>query len=305
MKKKYWTARQFRTMVLFVMPNLLLLPVVAWGAVEEDFTFPSPSDINTEAGYNFDWLASSVRIAEYESSSALSLSLADEPTSSVVSNSPDWDGIKSDTAHFLGYQLAIIGALWVAPTSISGWTDETKEDFSIQQYKDNVRKVVWDKDDWWINYILHPYWGGAYYVRAQQRGFGPVGSFWYAATLSTIYEFGAEAFFEEPSIQDMIVTPGAGYFVGKYFMDVRAEINQKPAGQLSASDKFILVMTDPIGAANRTVDGWFGKEADASVQLMLGPQFRPAIANENSFGEGRQMTYIGSSDFGVKMKLRW
>ncbi|WP_367115459.1 DUF3943 domain-containing protein, partial [Marivivens sp.] len=28
-----------------------------------------------------------------------------------------------------------------------------------------------DSDDWYINYVVHPYWGGAYYVRARERGY--------------------------------------------------------------------------------------------------------------------------------------
>jgi len=59
------------------------------------------------------------------------LSLTETSLPLDISNSPDWAGLKKDTAYFMGYQLAIIGVLWVAPTSISGWTDGTKEDFSI------------------------------------------------------------------------------------------------------------------------------------------------------------------------------
>ena len=299
---KYLAVQSARAMV---MAGLLLLPVVAWGEAGEESSLPPLSLPHSEPAYNFDLLASGAGVTAYEDLSGLSLSLTEESLLLDVSSSPDWDGLKKDTAYFMGYQFAIIGVLWIAPVSISGWTDETKEDFSIQQYKDNVSQIVWDKDDWWINYILHPYWGGVYYVRAQERGFGPVGSFWYSAMLSAIYEFGAEALFEEPSIQDLITTPGAGYFVGKYFMEVRADIQKKPAGELSTTDKFILVMTDPMGAMNNKIDGWFGKNTQASLRPMLGPQFRAPVVSETRYEETRQLSYIGTSDFGMKMTLRW
>jgi len=281
--KKCSTAQIIRAMILV---NFLPMSVTAWEEVEEKPT--SPLSLN------------------YESSSNLSLSLTEELMPLDLSYNPDWDGLKKDTVSFLGYQFSIIGMLYVMPASISGWTDETKNDFSIQQYKDNVKQAVWDKDDWWLNYVLHPYWGGTYYVRAQERGFGSMGSFLYAATLSSLYEFGTEAFFEKPSIQDLIVTPGAGYFVGKYFMMVRKNIRKrKKLGPLSGRDKFILAVTDPIGAMNAKVEGWFGKGTQASLLPMFGPQYRLDRVNKSHLEESKQMTYIGSSDFGMKMTLRW
>lgn len=290
---------------VIALVNFLLLPVAAWGEVGEDSSLPPFQWLNSERIDNFNLLASGGDVPSYGESLNLSLSSAEPSASLNMSSGPDWGGLKKDTAYFMGYQLSIIGVLYLMPASISGWTDETKEDFSIQQYKDNVREIVWDKDDWWINYILHPYWGGTYYVRAQQRGFGPVGSFWYSATLSAIYEFGAEAFFEKPSVQDLIVTPGAGYFVGKYFMDVRAGIQKKSAGELSGTDKFILVMTDPIGAMNEEVESWFGGKAEASLRPMLGPQFQKTVVNSRQFEENRQLSYLGTSNLGVKMTLQW
>jgi len=284
-----------------MLVNFLLMPVVAWGETRgKAGDTPSLPPLQT-LDYDIALLLSE-NVSGDGYSSGLSLTSSAE---AMFESQPDWDGLTKDTAYFLAYQLSIIGVLYVMPASISGWTDETKEDFSIQQYKDNVRQVVWDKDDWWLNYVLHPYWGGVYYVRAQQRGFGPMGSFMYAVTLSSLYEFGAEAFFEEPSIQDLIVTPVAGYFVGKYFMEVRANIHKKPAGTLSATDKFVLVMTDPMGAMNEVVEGWFGNNSEASLRLMIGPQFQTSAVSDAGFNETTQTSYIGTSTVGMKMTLRW
>lgn len=285
--------------------GFLLLPVIAWGKVEEEVNLFPLSQPNTTSAYHVDLLANEAEMTAYEHLEGLALSPIETSLSLDIPSTADWDGLTKDTAYFLGYQFSIIGVLYVMPSSISGWTKETKRDFSMQQYTDNVSQVVWDKDDWWLNYVLHPYWGGSYYVRGQQRGFGAMGSFLYAATLSSMYEFGAEAFFEEPSIQDLIVTPGAGYFVGKYFMTVRSHIQKKSAVQLSGTDKFILVMTDPIGAMNEKVESWFSRKVKVSLWPMLGPQFRRPIVNETQLEEVNKWRYMGTSDIGMKMTLWW
>ncbi|NOZ53574.1 MAG: DUF3943 domain-containing protein [Gammaproteobacteria bacterium] len=294
------TTQAFR--VLF---GFLLLPVISWGKVVEEASLFSLSQPDTESAYHFDLLASEEGVTAYEHSEEPALSPVETSLSLDIPGTTDWVGLTKDTAYFLGYQFSIIGVLYVMPSSISGWTKETKREFSMQQYTDNASQVVWDKDLWFINYVLHPYWGGTYFVRGQQRGLSPMGSFLYAATLSSMYEFGAEAFFEEPSIQDLIVTPGAGYFVGQYFMTVRNHIQKKSAVQLSGTDKFILAMTDPIGAMNEKVESWFSRKVKVSLLPMLGPQFRKSIVNETRFEETNRWSYMGVSDIGMKMTVWW
>ncbi len=133
----------------------------------------------------------------------------------------DRAGLKRDTYYFLGYQLVSIGILYILPENMSGWSDEQKEEYSLSRWWYNVRHPTWDSDDFFINYVTHPYWGAAYFVRARERGYTSGESFWYSAMLSAMYEFGAEALFEQPSIQDLIVTPVLGSLLGRYFMGVR------------------------------------------------------------------------------------
>ncbi|KAF0191268.1 MAG: hypothetical protein FD165_2038 [Gammaproteobacteria bacterium] len=219
----------------------------------------------------------------------------------------DWAGMRKDTAYFAAYQFIVIGVLYVVPESISGWTPQQKENFSIGKWKDHIRHVVWDHDEWYINYILHPYWGAAYYVRAQQRGFGPAGSFWYSAMLSTIYEFGAEAIFERPSIQDMIFTPVGGAFVGDYFMTLRGEIQARTqaSGKTSGMDSFLLVATDPLGALNNNVDRLFGKNASVTVLPVFGPTIVPTTTHNPALGDSAQSFSLSAPMLGVKTTIRW
>jgi hypothetical protein len=181
---------------------------------------------------------------------------------------PDRPGRRADTVHFLAYQVASIAILYSLPESTTGWTTERKEDYSLTQWWDNVQNPEWDSDDFFVNYVLHPYWGAAYFVRSRERGYGEPDSFWYAAALSAAYEFGAEALFENPSIQDLISTPVGGWLLGRYFMGVREDIMaaHDVAGERPFRQRVFLTMTDPLGAINRTVDRWFGLDQHFNIQ---------------------------------------
>lgn len=180
----------------------------------------------------------------------------------------DRDGLKRDTWYFAGYQWVTIGLLYLAPESVSGWSDEQKSGYSMSIWWDNVTHPQMDSDDFYINYLLHPYWGATYFVRAQERGYGAKGAFWYSVLLSSMYEFGAEALFEEPSIQDLIVTPVFGSLLGRYFMHVRHDIREREEllGYRATRDKWLWVLTDPLGSLNSQVDRLLGRETQLQIQ---------------------------------------
>lgn len=196
---------------------------------------------------------------------------------------PDWRGAARDAGYFVGYQLGALAVLYAAPESISGWSEEDKQN-NFKEWRDNVSNPVWDSDTWWINYVLHPYWGGAYYIRARERGFDRWQSFWYSALLSTLWEYGTEALAEPVSIQDMIVTPVFGSLVGEYlFSPWRAHIRAK-AGPLDWSDKLVLSLTDPLGAINAQVDGWLGVKTTLQLQP-ISPRLRAPGQHLLAFGQ--------------------
>jgi len=217
----------------------------------------------------------------------------------------DWEGLKKDTFYFLSYQFIAIGLLYIAPTSVSNWTKEDKKNADFGKWWDNVSDPQWDSDVWWINYILHPYWGSSYYVRAQMRGYNPTESFWYSFVSSAMYEYGAEAIFEEPSIQDLIVTPGLGAVLGSVFMDIRYGIEEKrlERGKLTGWDKFVLVATDPLGALNNSVDRLFGRE----VQVYVVPYHSRRRPEDTGVGwrQGDRMDRPIDDTYGLQVKVVW
>lgn len=187
---------------------------------------------------------------------------------------PDRVGLRKDTTYLLSYHVAAIGILYALPESVSGWGEEEKEKYTLSKWWHNVSNPRWDDDKFWINYITHPYWGASYYVRARERGYDERSSFWYSVVMSTAYEFGAEALFEQPSIQDLVVTPVGGVILGEYFMGLRARIGARyaPGEEMRFIDRALLAVTDPLGAINRRVQSWFGADVESSFYPYFGPQ---------------------------------
>jgi hypothetical protein len=190
----------------------------------------------------------------------------------------DWGGLGRDTAFFVGYEAVEAGVLYLLPESVTKWTAEQRKT-SMHRWWENVQHPQWDEDNWYVNYLGHPYFGAIAYVRARERQFGAFGGFWYASLLSTLYEFGIEALFERPSYQDLLVTPVGGLLLGGLvFEPIREHIQGKPERQWY--DHLTLAVTDPLGTANSLLERSLGTEADIRVR------FRPlTLAPHAPFNE--------------------
>lgn len=282
-----------------------------YAAVSESAELDSLTSTNVSPGYwsNADFFASSSWKCCVDSASLMisgEEQNCGDGSADCGAGTPNVDtrdraGLRRDTWYFLGYQVATIGVLYALPESVSGWTDEQKSGYSMSIWWDNVTHPQIDSDDFYINYILHPYWGAAYFVRAKERGYTDVQSFWYAALLSSAYEFGAEALFEEPSIQDLIVTPVGGTLVGMYFMTVRDNIRKREValGNRTTRDKWLWVLTDPLGSLNRQFDKLFGWETEFHMRPYSytrrrepGMQFDPVPWDEDRV-------------YGIEIRFQW
>jgi hypothetical protein len=174
----------------------------------------------------------------------------------VANRLPDWDGVWRDTGILFGSQFVAAGIIYMMPESVSNWSSEQKNNI-FKKYARNVADPVIDKDQFYINYALHPYWGATYYVRARERGLDKPSSFVYSVLISAMYEFGVECFFEKPSIQDLIVTPVVGSLLGAFvFEPWRDSIKRKQ--DLSWYDHAALVVTDPVGVLSVGFEKMFG-----------------------------------------------
>ncbi len=172
-----------------------------------------------------------------------------------------------NTGLYTGAAVLAFGTLWVLPESFTNWDkDEILEAGFFSKWKENVKAgPVWDEDDFFLNWVMHPYSGGVYYMSARGSGYNKWESFAYSAIMSTFFwEFGIEAFAEIPSWQDLFITPILGSLVGEQFFKWKGKIIRNDSKVLNS--KFLggtsLLLIDPF---NQIIDG-FGYKTKNKVQ---------------------------------------
>ena len=238
-------------------------------------------------------------------------SAVDPKLPAITEPAADWRGARRDTLYFLGYQALVVGVLYALPDEQTRF-DKNSAGFS--KWRENVTNPVWDDDEPYLNYVLHPYWGATYYIRGRERGLSRSQSLGYSALLSTLYEFGAEAFFEPVSYQDLIVTPLAGSLLGEFvFSPLRDFIRSRPGGPDSLG-QVVLVLTDPMGAVNQLVDRLLGVEAQvniAPIAMNRMPGLRGQPWPAYSFPTSRpgvlrqENLHLKGVTWGVQIEVRW
>jgi hypothetical protein len=129
-------------------------------------------------------------------------------------------GLVKDTINMIHLGGAALSLLYAAPQEYTNWSDEKRTTDDLDEKISNNIKAgpVVDKDNFLVNYLGHPLSGAWYYLIARNNDVGPWNSFGYSVLMSTFYwEYGLEAFFEEPSLQDLIITPVIGSIMGEVF----------------------------------------------------------------------------------------
>ncbi len=145
-----------------------------------------------------------------DSDDSLNLDAGLQPKHLIVPKDKDWDYLMGQTYTILGLSVATVGLMTLLPESITKWDDEDRDMSKLgSKWKDNVSSgPVWDRDEHFLNYVMHPYFGGVYYTAARHAGYNEFESFLYSATMSAFFwEYGVEAFAEIPSWQDLFITP--------------------------------------------------------------------------------------------------
>ncbi|MGL5429593.1 MAG: DUF3943 domain-containing protein [Vibrio sp.] len=189
----------------------------------------------------------------------------------LVQDSRDWDYLTGQTYTILGLSVMTAGLMTLLPESITKWdADDRKLSNLGKKWKENVTSgPTWDRDEHFLNYIMHPYFGGVYYTAARHAGFNEFESFLYSATMSTFFwEYGVESFAEVPSWQDIFITPFFGAVVGELMFDAEQNIVAN-GGQVmgsNAAGDVTLFFLNPIGHIHGWVSDAWGGSADVSFQ---------------------------------------
>ncbi len=168
------------------------------------------------------------------------------------------------------------GLVLFVPENLGGWTQDRKD--RIKEgvggaWKNNLKTgFVMDKDPHFINYVLHPYSGAAYYMIARRNGQSALASFAFAVLMSTQWEI-LETIGEPLSIQDLFATPILGALLGEFFYHLHSKISANPVFAESFLGKVVLFFIDPIDGVSKGVDQFakklWGPKARGRVEMFV------------------------------------
>ncbi|WP_282176520.1 DUF3943 domain-containing protein [Vibrio nereis] len=233
------------------------------------------------------------------------LKLDEEPVAKylTVQDERDWEYLKGQTYTILGLSVATVGLMTLLPESITKWDEEDRNLSGLgSKWKDNVTAgPVWDRDEHYLNYVMHPYFGGVYYTAARHAGFNEFESFLYSATMSTFFwEYGVEAFAEVPSWQDVFITPFFGAVVGELMLEAEQDIitsGGEVLGSATMGD-VTLFFLNPVGHIHGWVSNTWGGSAE--LQYSSNPWFGNDQAAKFALESGAQYDNVF---YGVEMKI--
>lgn len=141
--------------------------------------------------------------------------------------------------------LAVASGVVLAfmPQNFSRWDSDV-----LSRAVENFKRAwttppVWDEDVFFHNYLGHPYAGAFYYNMVRSQGATAWQSFGYALFQSTFWEYFIEAFAEQPSIQDLFITPVIGSLLGELFN--RWSLHILRSGRLNLAEKALVFFINP------------------------------------------------------------
>lgn len=140
---------------------------------------------------------------------------ADEVQSLRNANSPFMKKAGRGALLIGGVEVIGMVTLILMPREITKWEEDWMKAAGRNYTRAFTSPPVMDQDDWAINYIGHPVAGAYYYnaVRSQNATWWQ--SFLFSTVQSFIWEYFIEGCAEQPSIQDLIVTPIGGFALGE------------------------------------------------------------------------------------------
>lgn len=154
--------------------------------------------------------------------------------------------------YFLGFgevgafHVASLFVLFSSPKEYTKWDyglgRELLENSHDKFIKAWTTPPIKDKDAWNANWVAHPYAGGYYYNFVRSNGASPLGSFLFSSFASTAWEYGLEAMYEQPSIQDLWITPVLGAIVGEASHQITLLLVKN---KFTVGEKLLVLLIDP------------------------------------------------------------
>jgi|AntRauTorckE6833_2_1112554.scaffolds.fasta_scaffold06411_3 hypothetical protein len=194
--------------------------------------------------------------------------------------------------------LGIMAIIYALPEDVSKWdrSEMTPDKLGDRWVEHNKEGPVWDKDEWNLNMIGHPYFGAAYYVVARNQGLTGMESFGYSALMSTfLWEMGVEAFAETPSRQDLLITPIIGSIVGEgfYIWEQRILDNNGQLWGSGALGSTALLLLNPAGSASKGINRLLGEEENGFIKEANSQLVVQQASTTSHSGEANQPGWVG------------
>ncbi len=115
---------------------------------------------------------------------------------------------------------------------------------SLQKYRRTFTlPPVWDSDHWSWNYEVHPVMGSFSYLAYRNRQAHWLEAFAGAALNSAIYEYIIAGGTQQPSYNDLIVTPILGSLLGEGIYQMKKKMLRDK--NLNLWEKIVITVTDP------------------------------------------------------------
>lgn len=268
-----------------------VLPSFAEGLPEEKSESENSIEMYQIKATNSSWEEKDIDISFYDDPYQVSLF---SPT-----QGEDSERLLSQTYSIFGLGLGVLGVLAVMPTSVTNWE---KSDLNLgKKWLDNVQAgPVWDRDDVFLNYVMHPYFGGVYYQSARKSGYRQWDAFLYSTMMSTFFwEYGVEAFAEVPSIQDLVVTPVLGWAYGEWAYTTEQDIWLNGGTVLGSEylGNTALFFLDPVDSLGRNFNYMLGKDyIKAGTGYFVFNEAPLPYGNETENQIGLKVSYIFGED---------
>ncbi|WP_164848377.1 DUF3943 domain-containing protein [Halobacteriovorax sp. HLS] len=121
-----------------------------------------------------------------------------------------------DRDHTTAENFKHIGGIYAASWFVYPLTQihTFKNEGSFDRYKENFGKIVFDQDEPFWNWIVHPYTGSQLFLYYRANGYSRTHSLAMTMISSTLFEFTVEIYTEPASIQDLYQTPILGSVLG-------------------------------------------------------------------------------------------
>lgn len=121
-----------------------------------------------------------------------------------------------DRKHTLGESLKLIAAMYGVTWAVYPLSQPKvfRDKGSWSKYGDNFGKLVFDQDEPFWNWFVHPISGSQLYLFYRANGYSRINAMGMAFISSALFEFTVEIYTEPASVQDLYQTPVLGSILG-------------------------------------------------------------------------------------------